>query len=734
MHGSDESVTLILTLIILVGPMTHTGHFLSINFHDSIQQKRMSNFVTNRSLLNPKFEGYKLSPLAQDEHILRFPLTALPTQANVSGRSRTPLSFEEVQSRITHNHLAISHDARSAVYVDDDLNVIRVALNSVSYWTFNRGCCAEEKTTVKDLTPTFSKFSELPKPIQTDGAAEDRHKEYPSAASLGGFWLVSDGRGLLYVLSETQEDNRTIALYCLPSNSENTSDYAPFRIHSVRLLSPDTAVCVVSCRHPGDPSPSSDAGSTETKKSGRVGAITHFDVLLVEIPLNARSDEPQVLNVVWKARGDDVPMYVGYDESRTAFFILGKSMYKGVGVITPPTYEPSPDELAPVPRAGEVLPDGSTKPPSYSWTQTPDSVTVAFPLPSNVPKSAIHVTLTAKTLSLLVKHELPTSLPLPRYSLKELWDSINPSSSLWTWDRVADREFGLLTLHLDKQHEGTRWAQVFANAGRSATSERRKTAGTESGFDEDEEVPETLDPSELYAIREALEKYTSALQKGEDASGLGLGRGVPSLAEGELDESVDSSVGRAFAVTWVGLDGRVPPWGAREDAAPSYVLSVPIPGLREPEPSLVVKSDIDGLFFTLPPSSPDPTQSQAATWTHKATYPALAFVLASKRDMRFTFHLSSSLVLGFESGAGLGGGNLYVYHGLKLNKDLWAKQALLKVSGGPSGALLGVGALKLADGDAAAEDTATSISSTSKEGIVLLCLCEKELVVVKDMT
>ena len=92
----------------------------------------MTSFPTNRSLLNPKFEGYKLSLLEQDEHVSRYSLTAFPTQANVSGRSRTPLSFEEVQSRITHNHLAISQDGTEAIYVDDDLNVIRVVLNSVN--------------------------------------------------------------------------------------------------------------------------------------------------------------------------------------------------------------------------------------------------------------------------------------------------------------------------------------------------------------------------------------------------------------------------------------------------------------------------------------------------------------------------------------------------------------------------------------------------------------------------
>ncbi|EJC98110.1 uncharacterized protein FOMMEDRAFT_114955 [Fomitiporia mediterranea MF3/22] len=658
----------------------------------------MACFPTNRSLLNPKFEGYKLSPLAQDEHITRFPLTAYPTQANVSGRSRTPLSFEEVQSRITHNHLTISRDSSESVYVDDDLNVIRIVLNP-------------------DLTPTFSTLSELPKPIQSDDLVENQHREYPSAVSLGDTLLVSDGTGLLYVLSETREDNRIVALYHLPDDkASSTSAYTPFRLHAAQTKDPGVAVCVLSCRHVPTESLSSSESQTQKKSRTTKAEPSHFDVLLAEVSVDTPSDDAQPLKIIWKGRGDDVPSHVGYDTSRGAFFILGKSWYR-VGIVTPPTYEPTPEELAPIPRAGEVLaPDGPIKPPPYSWTQTQDSVTVAFALPSNVPKSAIHVTLTAKTLSLLVKHELPMSASLPRYSLKQLWDGINPSSSFWTWDREAEREFGLLTLHLDKQHEGTRWAQVFASAGMNASSERTDTT--------DEEVPETLDPSELYLIREALEKYTSSLQLGGgDASGLGLGEGVPSLAEGELDDSVDSSVGRRVAVTWVTPDGLVPEWASsvREENASASVLSVPVPGLRESEPSLVIKSDIDGLLFTLPPST---NKEETWKWKHTSTYPALSFVLASKRDTRFTFHISSLAVLAFESGTSTGGGNVYIYRGSpgETQKSTWAKQAVLKVSGGTSGALLGVGALRL-----------QQETSTTKDGFVLLCLCERELIVVKDI-
>lgn len=91
----------------------------------------MTTFDRNRDLLNPKFESYKLLPLTQEEHVYRHLLTYRPTQANVSGRSRTPLSFEEVQSRIRHNHLSVAQDGQSALYVDENFNIVRVSVTQV---------------------------------------------------------------------------------------------------------------------------------------------------------------------------------------------------------------------------------------------------------------------------------------------------------------------------------------------------------------------------------------------------------------------------------------------------------------------------------------------------------------------------------------------------------------------------------------------------------------------------
>jgi hypothetical protein len=90
----------------------------------------METFRPNRSLLNPKFEGYKLLPIQQENVVIRHDLVYKPTQSTISTKS--PLSFHEVRSRITHNHLCISSEGRRALYVDADYNVVLVDVDLVS--------------------------------------------------------------------------------------------------------------------------------------------------------------------------------------------------------------------------------------------------------------------------------------------------------------------------------------------------------------------------------------------------------------------------------------------------------------------------------------------------------------------------------------------------------------------------------------------------------------------------
>ena len=101
---------------------------------------------------------------------------------------------------------------------------------------------------------------------------------------------------------------------------------------------------------------------------------------------------------------------------------------------------------------------------------------------------------------------------------------------------------------------------------------------------------------------------------------------------------------------------------------------------------------------------------EAPVWEHTSTFSVLSFVLASKRDIRFVHHVSSEAVFAFESGAQDLGGNVYIYRGAPPRVN-WAKQAILKIDGGPAGSLLGVGLMKVQD------------------KVAILALCEGELVI-----
>lgn len=596
-------------------------------------------------------------------------------QSSPAGKS--PLSFQEVQSRIRHNHLVAGPDGRT-VYIDRDLKVIAVDLSA---------------------EPSFHLLCELPKPIQAS-SSDGPHLEYPSAVFLNPATLfVSDGQGTLYALSvEKGGPGKILNSFELKIPEQYKSAYSsvPFRLHSAALSSDHVALVVLSSKHY---SSSAEADDAEKRKQPKK---SQYDVWAVTVDLEQMSqDQPINLDIAWHRRGEDVPLQVAYVETKGAFMLVGNSFYRSI--VAPPvqSYEPSTDEIAPIPRAGEKLddtngqntPQGPPKPPPYSWTQTEDSVTVAFPLPSATPKDAIKVTFSPTTLSLYILDDEEvlskiSPVPLPRYMLTKFWDGIRTTTSFWTFDRAAESAYGLLTLHLDKQHDGTRWVQVFEGAG---------TAGGEP------EVPETLDPSELSRIRESLEKYTAALQSGEDASGLGLGRGMPSLAQGEVDDEVDRDIGDMSQLTWVAADGTEPAWARAAGAdEPFTLLSTPLPGDAASRLSLVVKHGMDGCLF-----------AYDGDWKHTATFNVLSFVLASKRDTRFVHHLSSKAVLAFESGSRDLGGNIYIYRRTEKRGDKFAKQAVLKAGDGSGGPLLGVGVVVTPDG---------------REKI--LCLCERELVII----
>ncbi|CAE6432845.1 unnamed protein product [Rhizoctonia solani] len=584
-------------------------------------------FSANHELLNPKFDGYKLKILEQQDCVQTFLLPSPGvTQSTVSARRIVP--FTEVSARIKHNHLKIGNVG--LYYVDQSGGVVMIEFDEASI-------------------PKFRTIFEIPQEIS---AIKSELAEYPVALEIdSGRVLVSDGNGRLYIPGSGETYELT----------DSSGGLIPCQLLHVR----QTEAGVVALITRRGPIPDLESKDAQTYQ------------------LAALQISSGTLREAWALAGSSLPADVQFDPASDEYIVSSPTPFQSP--ITPEIAEPTPtkDEIAPIPRAGENLDTPNTSenptapvlpPHSYSWTQTDDSVTVMFPLHSGTPKSAIRITLSKLNLTLNVISPAASSIPLPKYAQSPWWAEIDPGASLWTWERTPDEResnVGLLTLHLEKKDVGTRWSHIFSQASNEP------------------EVPETLDPSELANIREALEKYTSA-----------MAGDMPSLANPDADEELDApgQVGQRVSVIRIGAQtGRV-----EVDQREVSLLSSPIPSLDPSSPSLVVRRDIDGLLFTRP----------ASNWEHTSTYSALSFVLASKRDTRFVLHLKDKMVLAFESGSTHGTGNVYIYKGHGKAKAQFSEQGVLGVADKENGALLGV--VMLGEG-------------------VFCCLCERRLVVLKGI-
>ncbi|KAF8327023.1 uncharacterized protein EI90DRAFT_3156380 [Cantharellus anzutake] len=667
-------------------------------------------FTPDKALINPKFEGYRLGSLDQDDCVSSF-LLPRGGASQVTGSNSThaglhpQLSFKEVQDRIAFNHLSAGLDGVTLGYIDKDGMAILVRLG-------------------QDGKPHFTSFFEIPKIIQ---GPHTLIAEYPCLQALDrDTWIISDGKGNLYIVKETTAPSESsdpvgvlLAAFSVP-HDDIDEPTTPMRLHVAHTVQPSdvggneiTIRVLISHKVVKEQDISTSESGRKQKARSHHKIQFRLSAISLQLPRPVAEDAmdevtgPRNVSVLWSAIGDDLPAHVRYSPRLRSYLILAESAYIGASSIPSattslPPRDPLPEEIAPIPRAQENLDAEKTPiPPSippYSWTQNEDSLTIAFFLPVTIPKTAIRATLRSRDLSLLIIDTTGSladaknmGLKIPFFAKKPWWGEIDASASLWTWDKDGDREYaaasgfdaggptiGVLTLYLEKRHEKTRWPHVFASSGTTSTDGRPPD-------DEDSDVPETLDPTELYAAREALEKYTSAVLSGEDPGGLDLGRGLPSLSRKEVDDEIDDNVGRSLIMMWREADDGVallPPGGYEW---PLDLLSHPVP-LPLPDHdakalgawSIIIKNGVDGLLFNCDDAS---VEGKSPAWKHDSTFSALAFVLASKRDTRFTFHLRDKVVVAFESGAAspIGGGNAYVYRGIDKRGAKWAKQAVLKV-------------------------------------------------------
>lgn len=443
-------------------------------------------------------------------------------------------------------------------------------------------------------------------------------------------WLLSDGCGALYIVRDGVVSASASLL-----NDEQA--LLPCRLHAAELVG-DAVEAVLS-------------STLRIPAAGPKGqTATLFDAYLVRLSVGSADLAP--VEVVRRVRGEDVPAYAHRDASGE--WIIGAEKAFA-------TYPPVEAEMADESSAPELVKAG------YTWTQQRENVTITFAdLPATVTAKLINVAFSPERLSVMIDAASPAGASLPRISHRKLWAPVNVSDCTWTF------EGGVLTVDLDKRHEGTRWMHLFEPEDGAV------------------DVDETLSAEQLEQVSRALDKYTAPtdgdpVPEAFAARSTLLGEDV----DMEVDEPADTD-GLVFA-TMSAPD--------IDQARKIKVVSTAMPCCGEAATgSIAVKRDVDAPLF-VPVAGP--------SWRHTTTYPALDYVLASKRTLRLALHVGEQVCVAFEAASP---GNVYLYWppapGMR---EKTSQQAIVRLA--DSGSVLG----------------AAAVRTGSQLRVVLLC--ERELVV-----
>ncbi|KND00859.1 uncharacterized protein SPPG_03963 [Spizellomyces punctatus DAOM BR117] len=524
----------------------------------------------DRSLLNPKFEGYKL----KTHDGVREPKTFdLPEPVNIGKvPSSTHAPYRKLEARSGFNHLFAFPEWDCAFYVDGEYNVIQVLVNEDAF------------------EPSFRTLYSFPAPTL---ANEER--EYPSIQRAGQYLLISSGAGSIAVihLADTTSfptfigELRDLDHPYILTNAKTTSSgnivFLAYRTEEREVEEP--------------------VGHTATSFSNPQQKELHprlsFFLSLFQIE-NADLREGRTANgsiPVTRLRtveGFSVPYFSAIEPEGQGFTIAAAIPYENPKPRQVPVpeeqQEHQPQTKAELIRREQEIEFVEAKKLEYMWTQTGEDIMITVRLP--------HITLKKDIHCRFDNHGIKCKILPPKEETifdARTFDNIVPGECTWTLENNR-----LLTLYIQKANENTRWTHLW---------------------EDEDDVEETVDPSELATFREALEKYTASDENPESAYPM-------QNAMTERSEEVDFE-GHAAVFVRFAREGGEPTaislTGGQEWLCTCFPWR---PRQNESLGSVCLRSDVDALIYDVG------TELQM---THTSAFNALGFVQASKRDKRFMF-------------------------------------------------------------------------------------------------
>ncbi|KAJ2715575.1 hypothetical protein H4R19_001124 [Coemansia spiralis] len=542
--------------------------------------------------LNPRFDGYKLRLIDSNDRtaVRTHPLQSAPAQPQLLA-SNELFTYDEVCSRIHYNHLFPGPQQGTFIY-------------------FSGGTRAVLVDTRGEGALRFAPLFDVP-PRPSTGALQG----YPGAYALSNtVVLVFDGAESLYVLRHPGADDAQwlpVGMFGLgngpiaagPAGGARRRPTMNYVLGATlgRAKGAELSIRLHYCHRIDKETP-----PATRERPGHSAPTFCVQALQVDVPSDAIATDSRPAGIPELATSTAhtlhthaIPVYCAY--ASWDRYILG---VRG-GVVLDDT------ELVLQPPEGVAAAASSIGPSRYCWAQTSSDVTVYFELPLALKANQIQCEMARATLSLHFADADPQLAEFVR-DRAPLHDRIVADESVWTLESGR-----LLTLHLQKEHEGARWTSVF---------------GADDG------VLETMDPSELAAIRGRLEKYTAAAQE-PGRSTIPLMQPYVDQDSGgdleQLEEEPDASVmfsvrdwplGRAEATSTPGSPGWLCAAFPRGPAAP-----------QGPEP-VCLRFDVDGVVFGFGAAASGGSSQQhlhPVEARHTGTFSALSYVQASKREKRF---------------------------------------------------------------------------------------------------
>ncbi|KAJ3047211.1 hypothetical protein HK097_000124, partial [Rhizophlyctis rosea] len=366
-----------------------------------------TSITPDRSLLNPRFENYKLKLSGGVTSTQLIPLSQTVRVDKVPSVSFLP--YRKLEARSAFNHL-FPAPGGGTFFIDGDYKLI--------YFAFE-----------KDEKHTFKTLHQIPVP-----QCEPDQREYPSLTCAGKLVLLSNGGGLTQLL-QFDHVEKTMSLVGLVAGITAEDDNHIILTASRHVQNSNQLLCLAYSM--------SEVISSEatSKKSALTFDLNLWSIKLPTSPGHHLLSAEQLSGL----SGYSVPLFAAI-ESNGAYIIGSSNPYESLSQPYAPISAPPPMQPAPTNHPTE-------QPIEYMWTQTPTDITISIRLPHITLKRDVHVHFGPTTLHAKIQPPKESELFSPD---RPLFDSIVPSESLWTLENNRT-----LTLYIQKANAKTRWTGLW---------------------------------------------------------------------------------------------------------------------------------------------------------------------------------------------------------------------------------------------------------------------------------